>query len=821
MLTPVIWIVATATVLLQFVLSQRQGSWLFTLPEAVLSAVALASYRIWCFRPTREQSDEMPEPRWGFFWSLVGITLLPWVIEPFLRGWVDLGAAVEERHAASLRNLMLGLYCLGTQSRYHVLAVICSWFVVIFAFVLFYTPLTCILVALYVIAVMQWLLGTYWQKLSFGTTDQRSRVSPIFPGLMVCAVILAIGAGTGWAVGNFAPRGPLLEWIASSGGTGDSDPFARSGINDGDLLVGGETQANSFGPVETKLFLESDSPSLYDVFNDRYDEPSKKIVKNDRSMPLPPQSSDMSERHLTTHEKSQREFNTVRPRMPRQQSSATQNTSATAIFHVYGRVPLHLRVEAYNAWDGRVWSWLGPPASQELSLFVKKVGDKPWIYQTTDWMSKYHAQENTVITLNYTSPRIPTAAQFRGVHVPQVDRLDLFRWLPDGQLSLQRETVPRLTAFRLRSALPSDSDLKILKFKWAAFGNIDRALTKTDSPPTDAKVVNKSRAIHELQQQNWRPDPLLDALATEIAGGLPRGYAQINAVRDYLRNNYQLDFQARVPEETPDAAKYFLLEARRGPDYLFATAATDLLRRLHYDARVVGGYYVHPEKYQVKDQFTEVTANDAHVWCEVSPDGYEWIALEPTPGYELAVPPRSWTGYLAELRSNIQALIWRHGGIFSVAGVILCWVLWCRKRMVTLAIYLLWRIRLSGRSTSAQTLLTIQYLETHARLWNYPRLPGETLQQWLARLPRWKRGATQALTRFRHQAEAKLYGNRGDIAADPPRFTVICLAVAKLLWCAPPVKFGHLLWPSCIYGQRPAPDLNSCKQLSYPGQPRV
>ena len=49
------------------------------------------------------------------------------------------------------------------------------------------------------------------------------------------------------------------------------------------------------------------------------------------------------------------------------------------------------------------------------------------------------------------------------------------------------------------------------------------------------------------------------------------------AILERLRQEYVVDPTVRVPDDCRDPVRYFLLEARRGPDYQFASAAVVLL----------------------------------------------------------------------------------------------------------------------------------------------------------------------------------------------------------------------------------------------------
>src|SRR5205807_1640324 len=136
-------------------------------------------------------------------------------------------------------------------------------------------------------------------------------------------------------------------------------------------------------------------------------------------------------------------------------------------------------------------------------------------------------------------------------------------------------------------------------------------------------------------------------LAKRWTDGVPRGWAQAEAVVVALRRGYVHDRSATARAGCTDVVAEFLLRSRRGPDYLFASSAAVLLKSLGHPVRVVSGLYAAPGRYDPRTRHTPVTRDDVHVWVEVRlPDGV-WVAIEPTPGYELLPPAYPWTERLA------------------------------------------------------------------------------------------------------------------------------------------------------------------------------
>ena len=127
--------------------------------------------------------------------------------------------------------------------------------------------------------------------------------------------------------------------------------------------------------------------------------------------------------------------------------------------------------------------------------------------------------------------------------------------------------------------------------------------------------------------------PEIERLARVWAADRPRGWPQIEAVLTKLRTEYVLDRDAAAPPEHPAPVLWFLTESRRGPDYLFATAAALLLRSLDYPTRVCLGYYAAPDAYDPETAHMPVKASDLHFWPEVLLRDGQWLVVEPTPGY--------------------------------------------------------------------------------------------------------------------------------------------------------------------------------------------
>lgn len=132
----------------------------------------------------------------------------------------------------------------------------------------------------------------------------------------------------------------------------------------------------------------------------------------------------------------------------------------------------------------------------------------------------------------------------------------------------------------------------------------------------------------------------------------------IKQVQEYFEEKYSYSLMpGKVPEDR-EFLDYFMNETRTGYCTYFATAATLLFRQAGIPARYVEGYRVDIDSssataeeeisekrkstaFSAIDTYTmytvEVLDSSAHAWVEIYVDGYGWIPVEVTPGYEPAL----------------------------------------------------------------------------------------------------------------------------------------------------------------------------------------
>lgn len=120
-------------------------------------------------------------------------------------------------------------------------------------------------------------------------------------------------------------------------------------------------------------------------------------------------------------------------------------------------------------------------------------------------------------------------------------------------------------------------------------------------------------------------------------------FSLITNLQEYYRDNCEYTLSpGKVPEDE-DVVEYFLYKTRKGYCTYFAASSVILLRAAGIPARYVEGYVVRADDYtdrtksedgKVQTGKVEVKDSAAHAWTEVYINGYGWIPVDFTPGYQ-------------------------------------------------------------------------------------------------------------------------------------------------------------------------------------------
>jgi hypothetical protein len=268
--------------------------------------------------------------------------------------------------------------------------------------------------------------------------------------------------------------------------------------------------------------------------------------------------------------------------------------------------------------------------------------------------------------------------------------------------------------------------------------------------------------------------------AAEWTRGLPRGWRQVDAVVARLRSEFTLDPTAGAAEDCQDVVEHFL-RAKRGPDYLFATAAAVLLRSQGYPVRLAAGFYARGDRFDRRAGQTAVLAEDVHVWAEVCIDGRSWITIEPTPGYEPPPETRSWSQQLSLLWQAGAAWLLDYAAWIAAAGAVAA-VLWF-TRLAWCDWLLAFGFWVAGCGGAARRVrATLRLLEWRAWLAGAPRPSDATISRWyLARAEHLGEKTAAEVRVFIACAERLLYAPQSLAHTDRGRVARACAVVIRNL----------------------------------------
>ncbi len=669
---------------------------------------------------------------------LIVIASLLW--EPFQRWFLLYGRPFEMMIMHSQKNLMLGAAVFGCWAGYQRLSVVIGVALAIFCAAIAREHRVQWLIAIYGFAALSWMIASHWDTLRSRLIAGETRRLPLrwlLIGPSIPLLLLLASAAGGQSVMT-----SMRGFLPSSGGDGDSDPFSRGGVNDGENLVAGTDNIKSFGPIEDAPFADDDKPSLYDVFNDSFDEPVRKIKDQDRTVALPAEVLADIKARMAKSEQAGKEFSTLR-RSTKPDQKKIKDLESHALLYVAGRVPLHLRMETYDIFDGIDWIAEAPNDNPPGMAIVPTDG-RPWLRVPCGSRSLglYAGTETHAIkVINLRSNVIPAPLDLRALHIDKVDQADMFGWHNNTILRMNRKSLPDLITIQMMSECMDQS--RLLDHQDLTF------LALSSQKRTQLPEVEQ---IAEIQN-----------LAEFWTQGIPNTYQKIEAVCQQLRANYTLDRSVRVPEDCEFPVGHFLFESKRGPDYQFATAATLMLRSLGFSTRLVSGFYADPKRHDARKQHTAVHSSDVHFWCEVYVGAGTWVTLDPTPGYDVLSPPPGLMKRVALLMRDAAHWVVKHWLIVLTISTVVFVAFIKRRMLADRCNFVMWRF---ARATTARgrVLQTARLLDHRLRLAGMPRPSGTTLTKWLRLQPELQT-MSPVLAEFLSLADRAAYGNEQDANA--------------------------------------------------------
>lgn len=687
---------------------------------------------------------------------LVLFGLLPLATDLVLRRFASHGNPLEIQLTLAIRNMMLGLIVLPNREVKR-LAVFTSLFLAIYGALVTVSVATNVLLVTYALSGLWWLMGNYWQRISAHFPSESTAEIPYFARVGAVVAVMTCLAGGVLAFQSSAVTSAVAGFMPSSGGTGGSDPFARGGVGDGDQMVGAKEDASSFGPIESELFLESQQPTLYDMFIETYEPPTPKR-KRGRTRAIPLSSrEDQKQNHtrLAQNKKSSREFSAIRRQSKNRKRPKLDNLESKALLYVAGRTPLHLGLAIFDHWDGQSLSRQGDVEEPALRL-QKDDQQRNWAtWDQPSYAECFAEQERHLLKIiNLKAATVPAPPTLTGAHIDKLHDAGLFRW-EDGLLRLTSDKIPSLTVLHVHSRRLHRNQLDRLALRR------DQESQPTTSPRRKVEIPAR-----------------LEQLALQWTGDAKSDWERVDKICAELRK-FDHDAKALVPETTSDAVQYFLFEAREGPDYLFATSAALLLRSLGYQTRVISGLYADPENYDRLAKATGVYSTNVHFWAEVQTVRGHWIPVEATPGFQLLYARQTFMESVAGVLSGITARILAQPFLCLLTTVLITGAIAFRLRIYSWLATIWWQCRLNT-SPRQQVLRSVSLLQRLAVKKQSGRRAGQTLDQWIEALSESRREAS-AVAEFRSLVAWACYASSDRPAYSGPSVRQICVDSVRLL----------------------------------------
>ncbi len=125
-------------------------------------------------------------------------------------------------------------------------------------------------------------------------------------------------------------------------------------------------------------------------------------------------------------------------------------------------------------------------------------------------------------------------------------------------------------------------------------------------------------------------DSRIYALAAEITAGISSPYEKAQALRRYLKNNYEYTLDAPYQDPSKDFVASFLLFDKAGYCVHFASAMTVLCRMAGLPARYCEGFQALPDE----TGLAVLSGLEGHAWTEVYFSGFGWVTFDATAGDE-------------------------------------------------------------------------------------------------------------------------------------------------------------------------------------------
>ena len=648
--------------------------------------------------------------------ALAALPMIPIVFAVVGRRWA-IPIAFEITALTTFGTASLAFALAGRLPRARALSLVMSGALVLFTASISESQATVVFPLIWMLGCVWHLIANHWERLDLAMPDSVSRTWSVRPAtILATALVLATG---GYLAKDelFTTTRLAFGVMPTSGGSRWSDPAARSGVGTGDAAIAAQDRADSFGAVDTDLFLESTEPTLFDMVNEEIGEP--KVSKNKYAQAQALSGQDVVPRHERTARSERGGGSFSVDRTARKKHRHLSDAADDSILQWDGPVGIRLALHRYDTFDGIEWS-----QSNDVSVdrFLRVIiNQEPWFFDPTH-RGRFMEDPGRVSVgllkfIRLETARIPAPMMTVGLRIKDIDRADFFAIDRDGSYFMPgRDQVPTLTVAHLASLALMEDEI--------------REHLVSDPGQAPATVSGLGNLVEEITQEQHHP------------------YDKLQAVVGFLRSEFQFDRDA-TSEQGPPLQDF--LKSRRGGDHLFATAAAMMARELGLKSRLVTGFYVRPKSYDVAASHASVLASDVHVWAEIQLDDGRWFEIEPTPGYRQPdYQPSLW------LKSR-QVLAAQWPKLAVVFAVLLVGVL-TRRIWIEWLLSFAWSL---SRCLNPRRRLAIAMgvIEMRARLVGQRRPVGMAQRDWMEQLAHDDATVGEAVNRYCQAADSVFFGS--------------------------------------------------------------
>ncbi|QEG40846.1 transglutaminase family protein [Roseimaritima ulvae] len=656
--------------------------------------------------------------------------------------------AFEITALTTLGSVSLAM-AVGTNSnRIRAQALILSGFLVLFCASISDSSNAVVLPIIWMLGCVWHLIANHWERLDLAMPDSVQKNWSLRPGILITTLLVLVAGGL--AVKGRINSSTRLNFgfMPTSGGSEWSDPAARSGVGTGDAAVAAKDHAESFGAVDSDLFLESTEPSLFDMMNDMIGEPKQK-PKSERKQAVGKENVIPTHEQAAKSEQGGGSFSTERT--PPKQHRHAKDAIDASVVQWDGPTGIRLAMQRYDSFDGKNWT-----QSEDLDLSNEQLQrvnlqGNTWFFDPglRAVISKEPdaASVGLLKIIRLDSQRLPVPMLSAGVHVKEVIRDDFFAISADGCFYMPgRDKVPPLTVVHVASAGLTEDAI--------------RAALSEQSPASQQGSANDQVAAAD----NAKQYETLAAYVKRWTDDKQAPYEKLQAIVAHLRSDFVF---VRYGQASATSLPEFW-QSRCGGDHLFATTAALAARQIGLSSRLVTGFYVRPQAFDIAAGHASVLPDDVHVWAEVQLDDGRWFEIEPTPGYRQPHYRASWRLLARRFAAeHWQTFAW---GVLVCIGVYITRRLW-----IDWSLSAVWR--LAGCLRPRRRLrLAMGIIETRARLAGQCRPKGTSQRVWLEQLTRADATLARAVHKFSDSADALFFGpGGGDPSTDPAATDLVSL----------------------------------------------